>query len=139
MHNSNLQEKIKPISHDIVNQVNKDKKTGGIEKSVNTSGADNIALWPALELLGVDEGVADAEEEEVAEGVADVSVVNPEADDCGRRIEVWEGDADEARPTVTVPATVLGGAEETVEGIAMVDVAEGSGELNEPCMLSRLR
>ena len=61
----------------------------------------------------------------------------PDADAVGDEKEL-EGVAVAGRPTVVVPEIVLGGAEAIEAGIAMVEVAPGTGDSKEPCILSML-
>jgi hypothetical protein len=105
-------------------------------------GAENTALWPALALLGIDdEGDNDEADAETLAGVGvgEGSVVKPDAVDDEAGAVVVVGSAVERVPMVTVAMTVLGGAARREDGTGMVDVAEGSGESNEPFMLSMLR
>jgi hypothetical protein len=102
-------------------------------------GAENTALWPALALLGIDdEGDNDEADAETLAGVGvgEGSVVKPDAVDDEAGAVVVVGSAVERVPMVTVAMTVLGGAARREDGTGMVDVAEGSGESNEPFMLS---
>jgi hypothetical protein len=65
----------------------------------------------------------------------------PDADGFGgeEKLELVEGVAVATRPTVVVPAIVLGGAEAIEAGIAMGEVAAGTGDSKEPCILSMLK
>ena len=98
-------------------------------------GCQGVGLWPALLWLAAAgaEEVVDIAEEDGIRAKPDADVVDDE-DEVG----TIKGVAVESRPTVVVPAMVLGGAEAIEDGIAMVEVAEGNGESNEPCILSML-
>ena len=101
-------------------------------------GCQGVGLWPALLWLAAvgTEGFA------VVEGIAEEDGIRakPDADvvDVEDEVGTIKGVAVESRLTVVVLAMVLGGAEAIEGGIAMVEVAEGNGESNEPCISSML-
>jgi len=78
----------------------------------------------------------------VVVGIAEDDGIRAKPDVDGiddEEVELVEGVADASRPTVVVPAIVLGGAEAIEAGIAIVEVAEGSGDSKEPCILSMVK